>query len=95
MARLHVVPLGDEAQATSLKLSETLRAKGLRVEMGYSGNMQKRMKRADKMGASYALILGSNEIERGVVQVKNLKTGEQTEMPIATAPQFIHDELLT
>lgn len=89
-----VVPLGDEAQAASLKLSESLRAIGIRVEMGYTGNMAKRMKRADKMGASYVLILGSNEIERGVVQVKNLKTGEQKEIPIAGAPDFIQGELI-
>lgn len=89
-----VVPLGDDAQAASLRLSETLRSHGLRVEMGYSGNMQKRMKRADKYGASFALILGSNEIERGVVQVKNLKTGEQTEMPMEAAPAYVREGLL-
>ncbi len=79
-----VIPFGDDTEAAALKLSQELRLQNIRVDQSYSGNMGKRMKRADKVGASHAVILGSNEIERGVAQVKNLKTGEQREVALAT-----------
>jgi histidyl-tRNA synthetase len=79
-----VVPMGEEAEATALKICQELRSAGVRVDMAYSGNMGKRMKRADKVGASHAIILGSNEIERGVAQVKDLRKGEQKEISLKT-----------
>lgn len=84
-----VVPMGEEAESTALRLCQTLRGLGVRVDMGYSGNMGKRMKRADKVGASHALILGSNEIERGVVQIKDLKAGTQTEVALDAIDSFV------
>ena len=77
-----IVPMGDEAQAPALKLCQELREAGIRVDMGYSGNMGKRMNRADKVGASHAVILGSNELSRGVAQVKVLAAGTQSEIPL-------------
>jgi histidyl-tRNA synthetase len=55
--------------------------------------MGKRMKRADKVGASHAIILGSNEIERGVAQVKDLRKGDQTEIALATLARQIAQTL--
>jgi histidyl-tRNA synthetase len=88
-----VVPMGDEAEVTALKLCQDLRDHGVRVDMAYSGNMGKRMKRADKVGASHAIILGSNEIERGVAQVKDLRKGDQTEIALATLARQIAQTL--
>lgn len=78
-----VVPVGEDTERTALELTHKLRAAGLAVDMSYSGNMGKRMKRADKVGATHAIILGSDEVSRGVAQVKNLGTGEQREVAIA------------
>ena len=77
-----VVPVGEDAEATALEITQTLRLAGIAADMGYSGNMGKRMKRADKVGASFAIILGSEEISRGVAQVKELATGTQREVAI-------------
>jgi histidyl-tRNA synthetase len=77
-----IVPMGDEAEAPALKLCQEIREAGIRVDMAYGGNMGKRMKRADKVGASHAIILGTNELERGVAQVKVLATGEQSEIAL-------------
>ncbi|MDZ4082661.1 MAG: histidine--tRNA ligase [Bdellovibrionales bacterium] len=78
-----LVPLGDEAEARALTLSEELRSAGFKIELGYSGNMAKRMKRADKVGAKLAIIMGSDELAKGVVGIKNLKTGAQSEAELA------------
>lgn len=75
-----VVPVGGAAQATALKLAHDLRAAGVCVEMGYRGNVGKRMKRANKLGASHALILGEEELAKGVVTLKNLDEGSQREV---------------
>jgi histidyl-tRNA synthetase len=78
-----IVPLGLDAEGPSLKLAQDLREAGIRVDVGYTGNLAKRMKRADKVGANFAVILGSDELAKGVAQVKNLATGEQREVALA------------
>jgi histidyl-tRNA synthetase len=88
-----VVPMGDEAEGPAMKLCQELRSAGLRVDMAYGGNMGKRMKRADKVGASHAIILGSNELSRGVAQVKTLATGTQAELPLGSIASTLAKEL--
>ena len=83
-----IVPMGDDAEAVAMNIAQILRQTGVRVDMGYSGNMQKRMKRADKLGATHALILGSSELERKVIQVKTLASGEQREVALSDLPKF-------
>ncbi|MBK7891320.1 MAG: histidine--tRNA ligase [Bdellovibrionales bacterium] len=78
-----IVPLGDEAEQAAILLSEKLRSAGLKTDIGYSGNLAKRMKRADKIGARAAVIIGSNELTAGVAQVKWLKTGTQESIALS------------
>jgi histidyl-tRNA synthetase len=77
-----LVPLGDAANGALQELAYRLRGAGLAVEMAYSGNLGKRMKRADKRNACIALIMGDNELERKVVQYKVLDSGEQKELSL-------------
>jgi histidyl-tRNA synthetase len=78
-----VIPMGPEAEAAATVLCQRLRLAGHAADMGYSGNMSKRMKRAAKLGARYALILGSDELSRNVVQLKDLDLGEQREVALS------------
>ncbi|MCB0407310.1 MAG: histidine--tRNA ligase [Bdellovibrionales bacterium] len=84
-----VVPLGETAEKEALKLSHQLRKEGFTIDMGYSGNLSKRMKRADKMNSKAALIMGDDEIQRGVVTWKDLKTGAQQEIKITQLSSFL------
>lgn len=77
-----LVPMGEAAERAAIKLAEELRADGLIVDLGYSGNMGKRMKRADKLGAKAAVIIGDNELNSGIALVKTLSTGEQKEVAL-------------
>ncbi|MCQ8277848.1 histidine--tRNA ligase [Acetobacteraceae bacterium KSS8] len=77
-----VVPAGDAAEAMAAQVMQTLRAAGLRAEMAYRGNLKKRMERANRIGAPFAVIVGESEAVRGVVQLKNLADGTQDEVPI-------------
>jgi histidyl-tRNA synthetase len=71
---IYLVNLGEEAEKKSLNLSERLRAEGLKVVLNSGGSSFKsQMKRADKSGALYAVILGEDEIKQGIAQVKSMR----------------------
>ena len=65
-----VIPIGDEEGQVALAITNTLRQAGYAVDMGYSGNMGKRMTRANKIKAAAAIILGSDEVRDGVATVR-------------------------
>jgi histidyl-tRNA synthetase len=83
-APIAFVPLGAEAEVVAQKLVFELRAKGLRVDMNYSGNMKKRLTRANKVGAQHTIILGEDELKAGIALVRDMEGGEQREVPLAT-----------
>jgi len=72
-----VVPVGEAAQATALKVTQELRHAGFVVELGYSGNLKKRLQRANKMNARAALLLGEEELAAKSVTLRDLDSGEQ------------------
>jgi histidyl-tRNA synthetase len=78
-----VIPVGAAGERAALKLAHELRRGGFAVELGYSGNVAKRMKRANKIGARAAVILGEDELSRNAATLRDLDTGEQIEVPLA------------
>lgn len=76
-----LIPMGDAVAA--LALADRLRAAGIAVEMGFSGNMKKRMARANKANARFAVILGEDEAARGAATLRDLDSGAQEEVPLA------------
>lgn len=78
---LYVVSRGEAAEANALKLAQSLRNQGLAVDLDLSGSaFGKQFKRADRSGAAACLILGDDEAAQGTVQLKWLKSGEQTSL---------------
>jgi histidyl-tRNA synthetase len=83
-APVAVVPVGGPAEeAAALDAMQALRAAGIRAEMAYRGNLKRRMERANRIGARAAVLIGEAELARGVAQVKDLATGEQSEVALA------------
>ena len=78
-----LVPLGSAAEAEEMVLARRLRKAGIVVDLGYGGNLKKRMKRADRVGAAQAVIFGDDELARGAAQLKSLDDGAQTEVALA------------
>ncbi len=64
-------------------LAHRLRAEGFVVELGYRGNLSRRLKRADRLGARVAVLIGEDELAREAATVRDLDTGEQVEVPLA------------
>jgi histidyl-tRNA synthetase len=77
-----MAPLGPAAEAKALGIARSLRKLGIAVEQDYRGNMKRRMQRANKLGARFAVILGDDELAKGVAQVKDLDTQAQHEVPL-------------
>lgn len=78
-----IIPMGAEAETAGNTIAYQLRGAGLHVDMGFRGNMKKRMKRASEAGATHAIIIGANELEKGVVIIRDMAKGEQTEVTLA------------
>ena len=72
-----MVSMGAAAERQALLLAQTLRQAGFAVDLGYSGNLKKRMRRANKAGARAAVILGDDELARHSATVRDLESGEQ------------------
>ncbi|HEU4825019.1 MAG TPA: histidine--tRNA ligase [Dongiaceae bacterium] len=77
-----LVPIGADAERQALILADRIRQAGLPADLGYSGNMGKRMKRANKLNARVAIILGETELAKNVAAVRDLDSGEQREVPL-------------
>ncbi len=77
-----IIPVGEVAANEALVLAQTLRRSGFTVELGYSGNLGRRMSRANKLRAVATVILGEDELARGAASVRDMDTGEQVEVPL-------------
>lgn len=78
-----VVPVGADVVLPMMKIAHDLRGAGLVVDMSYAGNMAKRLKKANKINAIAAVIMGSDEQAQGIVTVRNLDSGEQQSVSLA------------
>ena len=77
-----MAPLGPAAEAKALAVARGLRREGIAVEQDYRGNMKRRMQRANKVNARAVLIIGDDELARGVAQLKELDSGQQREVAL-------------
>nr|WP_240953425.1 histidine--tRNA ligase [Sneathiella chinensis] len=79
-----IVPVGAEAEAVALKLAHELRLEGISVEMAFKGNVGKRMKRANKLNARAAILIGEDELVRNACTFRDLDQGTQEEVPLSS-----------
>ncbi|MGN0680397.1 MAG: histidine--tRNA ligase [Candidatus Fimisoma sp.] len=78
-----IAVMGDAAKAFGLKLTRELRAKGITAEMDtLARNIKGQFKYADRLNARYTLVIGDNELEKGVVSLKDMAKSEQREIKI-------------
>jgi histidyl-tRNA synthetase len=77
---LLVAPLGANAEARGFRLARELRGQGLRVEIEPGRkSLKSHMRRADKLGAKFVLIVGDDEIARAVGVLRNMASKKQME----------------
>ena len=91
-----VVSAGGEARGAALQLTRELRHAGLRILTDVEGrSVRSQMKKADRLGIDLVLILGGDEMARGEVSARRMKTGDQTAVPRATVAQWVKESLAT
>ena len=82
-----LIPLGEAATLRALALAREWWAQGLNVQLETRGaNLKKALTTGNRQGARWALILGDGELEKGVIAVKDLATGEQEIWDLAEVP---------
>ncbi|MBI4969368.1 MAG: histidine--tRNA ligase [Rhodospirillales bacterium] len=82
-----VVPAGTYPVLEAFKLADALRQAGHSVDCPPTGSMKNRLKRADKLGAKLAVIIGDEEQALGEAMVKDLDSGHQERVPMADLPR--------
>ena len=89
---LFLILLGDEAKGVGIKLLFSLRDAGIAVETTYDQkSLKAQLRTADKLKASYAGIIGSQELKENFLTLKDMRSGEQLKMPFKEAPQWLKE----
>ena len=83
--KLYIAPLGKKASLLAMATCERLRQAGIYCECDLmERSLKAQMKYAAKIGAAYTLIIGDSEAESGRAQLRNMESGEQVEVEIAS-----------
>jgi histidyl-tRNA synthetase len=77
-----VIPVGDAAMATAIRVATAVRRRGFATEILVRGNLKKRLARASEQLASTAVIIGDDELAAGEVTLKHLRIQQQERVPI-------------
>ena len=89
-----LIGVTEEFNFLLLPLMQQLINEAFRVEILYTGNISKKLKRANKIKAPFAIILGEEEVKIKVLKLKNLVTGSEEHMSIDKAIKIIKEFLI-
>jgi histidyl-tRNA synthetase len=88
------VPLNDEARRLFFGVLTELRRQGVSADTVFGARgLKGAMKAADRSGARYALVAGERDLAEGVVQVKDLVSGEQSPVAVDQIIPTIKEKL--
>ncbi len=77
-----VIPVHQDLEMDAFALTEDLRKSGFKLFSHFSGNLSKRMKKANSQNLKAAILLGPDEFKQGKCQLKVFATGEQSEVSL-------------
>lgn len=89
-----LIALGEKAKLACFKLLQDLRHAGISCEMDFTGRkLSKVLQYADDLHARMVAVIGDQELENGVVELKNMATGEKTKAPLKSLARVIGIEI--
>lgn len=89
---IYIVSAGKEANLKAAETVKKMREEGITAGFDISGRSVKaQMKYADKSGAQFTAVIGSDEMSSGKINVKRMDTGDVTEMELETLPDEFED----
>ncbi|MCX5749061.1 MAG: ATP phosphoribosyltransferase regulatory subunit, partial [Candidatus Saganbacteria bacterium] len=78
---IYIAWIGEEAKDKAFETAVKIRGRGITVNITYDAkSLSSQLKAADSLGAKYVLMLGEDELKRGVFTVRNMMTNQQEEM---------------
>ncbi|UCG79595.1 MAG: histidine--tRNA ligase, partial [Desulfobacterales bacterium] len=93
---VYIAAIGERAQDMGFQWLQGLRFQRVRAEMDFENrSLKSQMRRADKLGASYVLIVGDRELDEGAAVLRNMTTKEQEEVPLQDLVRFVVDRTNT
>jgi histidyl-tRNA synthetase len=91
----YIVSMGEDAKKEAVRIVHELRNNGIQVDQDYQGRKVKaQFKAADRYKAKFVLVLGEDELQNQVINVKNMATGDQTEVPLDRLVTIMKENLL-
>lgn len=89
-----LVALGDRARRRVFRTAQELRDAGFKVALDLRGrSMKAQMREANRQNAPFTIIVGDNELDQAQAPVKNMETGEQTEVAFADLRNYLRDHV--
>jgi len=93
-SQLFLATTGEHSRMEGFKLAQTLRRDGFSVELAYDRkSLKSQMRRADKFGCQYVLILGEEELAAGTAVLRNMGAKTQEEINLSLAPEILKKKL--
>ncbi|MBR6391762.1 MAG: histidine--tRNA ligase [Eubacterium sp.] len=86
---LFIAAMGEKAKLKAVEIAKDMRAEGFAVTYDLNDRgLRAQMKYADKTGAKFNVVIGDDEVEKGVAVLKNMESGEESEVSLVT---FVND----
>jgi histidyl-tRNA synthetase len=93
---IFVAAFGQQGVAAGTRVLDELRGLGLRADTDYrASTLKAHLRQADRLGAEYVVIIGDDEVTKGGLLVRNMRTKEQEELPFLTAARSLSSRLKT
>jgi len=93
-SRLFLATTGEQSRVEGFKLAHTLRREGFTVELEYDRkSLKSQMRRADKLGCQYVLILGEEELAAGTAVLRDMGANTQEEISLSLAPDILKQRM--
>ena len=88
--QIYVASMGEQAQEKAFCLVKSLRENGVIAELDHMDRgIKAQFKYADKIGAKYVGVIGSDELEKGIIKIKNMSDGQETEVSFENVVEFL------
>ena len=92
---IFIVTMGEEAERYSVKLLNQLRKSGIKADKDYLQRKVKgQMKQADRLNAQYTVVIGDQELENEVIDVKDMSTGETETINLNNLVNYFQEKII-
>jgi histidyl-tRNA synthetase len=93
---IFVAAFGERGVTAGMHVLDELRGLGLRADTDYrASTLKAHLRQADRLGAEYVVIIGDDEVTKGRLLVRNMRSKQQEELPLLTAARSLSSRLKT